>query len=63
MGMQVVSLAEVEIAEEAIGAVTPEMAELYRVIPVNLEGSQLTLATCDPQNLSIQDELRTFLGL
>ena len=63
MGMQVVSLAEVEIPEDAIAAVTPEMAELYRVIPVKLEDNALTLATCDPQNLSIQDELRTFLGL
>ena len=62
MGMQTVSLAEVEIPEEAIEAVTPEMAELYRVIPVNLEDGVLTVATCDPQNLSIQDELRTFLG-
>ena len=63
MGMQVVSLAEVEIPEDAIEAVTPEMAELYRVIPVRLEDGRLTVATCDPQNLSIQDELRTFLGL
>ena len=63
MGMQVVSLAEVEIPEDAIEAVTPEMAELYRVIPVRLDDNQLTVATCDPQNLSIQDELRTFLGL
>ncbi len=63
MGMQVVSLAEVEIPEDAIAAVTTEMAELYRVIPIKLEGDSLTVATCDPQNLSIQDELRTFLGL
>jgi type IV pilus assembly protein PilB len=24
---------------------------------------RLTVATCDPQNLTVQDELRTFLGL
>ena len=38
------------------------MAQLYRVIPVQFEDNALTVATCDPQNLSIQDELRTFLG-
>lgn len=62
MGMQVVSLDEVQISEEVIGIVTQAMAELYRVIPIKLEGNSFTVATCDPQNLSIQDELRTFLG-
>ncbi len=38
------------------------MAQLYRVVPVMLEDRTLTLATCDPQNLAIQDELRNFLG-
>jgi type IV pilus assembly protein PilB len=38
------------------------MAQLYRVIPVRFDGHTLTVATCDPQNLTIQDELRTFLG-
>ena len=38
------------------------MAQLYRVIPIQLGRSTLTVATCDPQNLAIQDELRTFLG-
>ena len=26
------------------------------------DGNTLTVATCDPQNLTVQDELRTFLG-
>lgn len=42
--------------------VTDAMAQMYRVIPLKLEGNQLTLATCDPHNLSIRDELRRFLG-
>ena len=62
MGMQMVSLGEVEIPDEVLEIVTEPMAQLYRVIPVKLEGSEFTVATCDPQNLSIQDELRTFLG-
>ena len=38
------------------------MAQLYRVIPLQLNDNMLTLATCDPQNLAMQDELRRFLG-
>ena len=62
MSMQVVKLGEVQIAPEVMELITEAMAQLYRVIPVKLEGNEFTLATCDPQNLSIQDELRTFLG-
>jgi len=43
-------------------AVSNEMAQLYRVVPVQLHKGVLTLATCDPQNLAMQDELRRFLG-
>jgi len=62
MGMQVVSLEEIKIEAETIELLTQAMAELYRVIPIKLEDNSLTVATCEPQNLSIQDELRTFLG-
>ena len=62
MGMQVVSLAEAEIPAEILSEVTESMAQLYRVIPLKLDGNRLTVATCDPQNIAIQDELRTFLG-
>ena len=45
-------------------SVSDAMAQLYRVIPLQLNGRHvLTLATCDPQNLSMQDELATFFGL
>lgn len=60
--MQVVTLADIELDREVIGALTDTMAQLYRVIPVLLEDNVLTLATCDPQNLAIEDELRNFLG-
>ena len=62
MGMQVVKLNEVSVSDEVLELITEPMAQLYRVIPVKLEGDVFTIATCDPQNLAIQDELRTFLG-
>ncbi len=62
MNMKVVSLGDTPIAPDLVERLTETMAQLYRVIPVRFDGHRLTVATCDPQNLSIQDELRTFLG-
>jgi type IV pilus assembly protein PilB len=62
LGLRVIVLAEHKIPPDALGKVTETMAQMYRVVPVDFEGNTLTVATCDPQNLSIQDELRTFLG-
>ena len=47
---------------EAREAISDAMAQLYRVIPLQLNDNVLTLATCDPQNIAMQDELRRFLG-
>jgi type IV pilus assembly protein PilB len=38
------------------------MAQLYRIIPVAFRDNMLTIAMCDPQKLSVIDELRNFLG-
>ena len=43
--------------------VSNEMAQLYRVIPLQLQDGVLTVASCDPQNIAMQDELRRFLGV
>jgi len=39
-----------------------EGPQLYRIVPMQLHENVLTLATCDPQNLAMQDEIRRFLG-
>src|SRR5262245_64566681 len=62
MGMQVVELGDMVIPHEVINLMTESMAQLYRIVPINFEGNRLTVATCDPQNITIQDELRTLLG-
>jgi type IV pilus assembly protein PilB len=62
MNMQVVSLAEIELERDLLDTISETMAQMYRVIPVMKDENTLTLATCDPQNLAIQDELRNFLG-
>jgi len=62
MGMQVVSLSDVVIPPEVLTQITEPMAQLYRIVPLNFEDNTLTIAMCDPQKLSIIDELRSFLG-
>jgi len=62
MSMQTVSLEDADLKPEILARVTETMAQLYRIVPVAFENGVLTVATCDPQNLTIQDELRTFLG-
>src|SRR6478672_3928418 len=62
MGMKVVELGDTVIPHEVVNKMTESMAQLYRAIPIHFEGNRLTVATCDPQNITIQDELRSLLG-
>ena len=64
MGMQTVSLGDAKLDLEVMARINETMAQMYRVIPLafDADANRLTVATCDPQNLTIQDELRTFLG-
>ncbi len=62
MRMQVVALQDITLPPEVLAKVEPPMALLYRVIPLSFKDKTLTIAMCDPQNLAILDELRTFLG-
>ena len=62
MGMQVISLADVVVPSDVLAHITQPMAQLYRIIPISFKENTLTIAMCDPQKLSILDELRSFLG-
>jgi type IV pilus assembly protein PilB len=62
LSLQTTSVADVTIKKDVLAMVTSPMAQMYRIIPIEFDGDTLTVAMCDPQNLSVQDELRTFLG-
>jgi type IV pilus assembly protein PilB len=62
MGMKVVELGDIALSADLVTKISESMAQLYRVIPILFEGNTLTVATCDPQNITIQDELRSMLG-
>jgi type IV pilus assembly protein PilB len=62
MGLQVISLSDVVVPPDVLRQITEPMAQLYRIVPISFKNDTLTIAMCDPQKLSIVDELRSFLG-
>ena len=60
--LQPIDIEGVVPPENAREIISDTMAQLYRVVPLQFSDGVLTLATCDPQNLSMQDELRRFVG-
>ena len=62
MGMKVISLADTVIPPNVLTYITEPMAQLYRIVPLSFRDGTLTIAMCDPQKISILDELRSFSG-
>lgn len=62
LSLNAVTLGDIKVKSDIIAMVAAPMAQMYRIVPIEFDGDTLTVATCDPQNLSVQDELRTFLG-
>ena len=62
LSLHAVALADIKVPNNVLAMVAAPMAQMYRVVPIEFDNDTLTVATCDPQNLSVQDELRTFLG-
>ena len=57
-----VTLYDKQITHSLVDVISKTMAEMYRVVPLELEDNQLTIATADPQKIQIADDLRVFLG-
>ena len=57
-----VTLYDKQIGHNLIEIISRTMAEMYRVVPLELKDNRLTIATADPQKIQIADELRVFLG-
>ena len=57
-----VTLYDKQITHSLVDIISKTMAEMYRVVPLELGDNQLTIATADPQKIQIADELRVFLG-
>jgi type IV pilus assembly protein PilB len=62
-GMAVVSLEDAKPTPEALKAVPQNMSELYKMLPLKMEGDVLTVVMADPNNLMALDDLRNMLGI
>ncbi|NBW85987.1 MAG: pilus assembly protein PilB, partial [Planctomycetia bacterium] len=61
-GTTFVTLYDRQIPPTVTKLISEPMAQLYRVVPLELSGNRLTVASADPQKIQIADELRTLLG-
>jgi type IV pilus assembly protein PilB len=61
-GTTYVSLGETSLRAEVLDVVSEPMAQLYRVVPLELQGNRLTIVTAEPQKIQVADELRVLLG-
>ena len=61
-GMDIIDLEHLEIPPDVLAMVSPSVAQVYRIIPVNFESGTLTVAMADPLNVNAIDDLRFMLN-
>jgi type IV pilus assembly protein PilB len=65
IGMRVIDLDDIEIPPETIAQMTAQMAQTYKVLPVEFDptSNTLTIAVGSPDNFMATDDLARLLGL
>ena len=58
----VVQLGDMHLKSDVLQFVSEPMSQLYRILPLSLQGNRLTIASAEPQKIQIADELRVLLG-
>jgi type IV pilus assembly protein PilB len=61
-GMDIIDLQHLEIPKEVVEMISPSVAQVYRILPVNFEDGLLTVAMADPLNVNAIDDLRFMLN-
>jgi len=61
-GTTYVALGDTPLRVDVLDVVSEPMAQLYRVVPLELQGNRLTIVTAEPQKIQVADELRVLLG-
>ena len=61
-GTTFVTLYDRKIEPDVLSVISEPMAQLYRVVPLDLKNDRLTIASAEPQKIQVADELRTLLG-
>jgi type II secretory ATPase GspE/PulE/Tfp pilus assembly ATPase PilB-like protein/FixJ family two-component response regulator len=62
-GIDFIDLREAGISPAAVNCIPLEICKRHRIIPVRLEGNQLTLAMADPSDLMLCDNITRVTGL
>jgi len=62
-GIPCVHLTEAEVSKEALRCVPAELAQRYRVLPLNIRDGRLALAMADPFDVQSADDLSAVCGL
>src|SRR6185295_14657991 len=61
-GLEVIDLAKTPPDPALVARVPPEMAEMYGVCPVRMDGDAMIVAISNPANVSVLDDLRFILN-
>lgn len=62
-GLKYVDLAEVPVDQRAVARLAPELARRHYVLPIALDGNELTLAMVDPDDVIALDDVTGSTGL
>jgi type IV pilus assembly protein PilB len=62
LGTEVVQINQMDLTPEILSSVPPDVARMYKCLPVRLFGSNVHLALADPLNPATVDELAFVLG-
>lgn len=62
LGVPHIDLSNIHIPAKVASLIPVQMAEKYKIIPVNKQGRKLTLAMVDPTNFYAIDDVRLFSG-
>ena len=63
MGIPPITLSRFRIDPEILKLVSSDIAKKYKIVPVSKVGNMLTVATADPLNVFVMDDLRAVTGL
>jgi type IV pilus assembly protein PilB len=62
LGTDVVDLQNIEVEKSVVDMIDPATVRMYGVIPLSYDGSTLTVASRNPLNYQVADELRFILS-
>ena len=62
-GVPPIDLSSCRIEPEVLNLVSPELAQQFRIVPIRLFRSRLSLAMVDPSNIALIDEMKFRTGL